>query len=171
MVTLCESCNVINPDVTNPEDSGNEVVMTWLVIGYGNELRQDDGAGRRVADEVTSWSRACTRVISVVQLTPDLAADIAEVEQVVFVDACEGLEKLRVETIEADDEGGLSSSHHTSPSYLLHLAKHLYNHTPVATWLMLPARDFGLGESLSEQAQQGVDDALIWLKQSLTYKP
>jgi hydrogenase maturation protease len=138
------------------------------VIGYGNDLRGDDGVGRRVADEVASWSRACTRVVSVVQLTPDLAADMAEVERVVFVDACEGLEQLRIETIEPDDSSELSSSHHTSPSYLLYLAKQLYNHVPVATWLMLPARDFGLGESLSQQAQQGVDDALVWLEQALT---
>ncbi|MEM7735966.1 MAG: hydrogenase maturation protease [Deinococcota bacterium] len=168
MVTLCGSCNVINPDVINPDVINPECSTTWLVIGYGNELRQDDGAGRRVADKVASWSRACTRVISVVQLTPDLAKDIAEVEQVVFVDACEGLEKIRVEAVEADEAGGLSSSHHTSPSHLLYLAKHLYNHVPAATWLMLPACDFDLGERLSDVAQQGVDDALTWLRQALT---
>jgi len=63
-----------------------------LIVGYGNPLRHDDGAGRDVADAL--WARrdrapelARASFSWAHQLTPELAADLADVELAVFLDA------------------------------------------------------------------------------------
>lgn len=58
-----------------------------LVIGYGNELRGDDGVGPKVAEAVEAWKLAGVSVLALRQLTPELAADLAVVRRVIFVDA------------------------------------------------------------------------------------
>ncbi len=58
----------------------------FLVIGYGNELRRDDGIGPRVARAVADWDIPGVRALAVHQLTPELAVDIAQAKEVVFVD-------------------------------------------------------------------------------------
>ena len=58
-----------------------------LVIGYGNTLRQDDALGCLIADEVGRWQRTGVRSMSLAQLTPELAAELAAAETAVFVDA------------------------------------------------------------------------------------
>ena len=55
-----------------------------LVIGYGNRLRSDDGAGPRVAERLASDGVA-VRVCD--QLVPELADDLKGRAVVVFVDA------------------------------------------------------------------------------------
>lgn len=57
-----------------------------IAIGYGNTLRSDDGAGQKVAEILASWHLPQMRSISVHQLTPELAALLAEVELAIFVD-------------------------------------------------------------------------------------
>jgi hypothetical protein len=63
-----------------------------LVVGYGNTLRGDDGIGYRVAEAVAKWQLPQVRSIAVAQLLPELAADIGEVEIVMFVDAIVALD-------------------------------------------------------------------------------
>ena len=46
--------------------------MDSLVIGYGNDLRSDDGAGRAVADRISEMELPGVAVRSVMQLTPEL---------------------------------------------------------------------------------------------------
>src|SRR5262249_51109422 len=58
-----------------------------LVIGYGNELRGDDGVGPAAARAVAAWAEPCVQAIATHQLTPELADAIAGAEEVVFVDA------------------------------------------------------------------------------------
>ena len=57
-----------------------------LVIGYGNTLRSDDGAGQRVAELVAEWKLPNVRSLPVHQLTPELAEPISQAELVIFVD-------------------------------------------------------------------------------------
>lgn len=59
-----------------------------LIVGYGNTLRRDDGVGVRAAELMGSDPRfAGIEVLTVYQLTPELALDIAAASLVVFVDA------------------------------------------------------------------------------------
>ena len=58
-----------------------------LVIGYGNDLRSDDGAGRAVAEMVSDLDLPGVEVRTMSQLTPELSLAITGRAKVVFVDA------------------------------------------------------------------------------------
>lgn len=58
-----------------------------LIIGYGNTLRSDDGAGQRVAELVAEWQLPNVRSLPLHQLTPELAENISQAKLVIFVDA------------------------------------------------------------------------------------
>ena len=59
-----------------------------LVIGYGNPLRGDDGAGWKAAELLAEDPRlAGAVVLARHQLTPELADDVSRASLVVLVDA------------------------------------------------------------------------------------
>ena len=58
-----------------------------LVIGYGSTLRSDDGAGPAVAHRVAEWNLPGVTTLTPVQLTPELAGEIAVCDLVLFIDA------------------------------------------------------------------------------------
>lgn len=127
-----------------------------LLIGYGNPLRSDDGAGVALARDAQGWGPPQLRVLAVHQLTPDLAQDLAEVDCVIFADACTETDELpRLEPIypHASDA---PMSHSSTPEELLAITSKLYGQQPEAYALKLPAVTFEVGETLSEQAQVGV---------------
>jgi hydrogenase maturation protease len=154
--------------------------MKTLVIGYGNTLRSDDGVGPLVAEQVDTWNLLNVRSLSVHQLTPELAADIAQVETVFFIDAWQitnaqsppnlgdlGGECEAVETFPTSAQPSIERifpsipptilDHAWSPSVLLHLVKTLYNADPVAYQICIPAIQFDYGEALSAIAHDGAD--------------
>jgi hydrogenase maturation protease len=136
--------------------------MKTLVIGYGNSLRGDDGVGSLVAEQVDTWNLSEVRSLSVHQLTPELATEIAQAEVVFFVDACVGRSQASIELIEAE-EATSRLNHLWSPSVLLHLAKTLYAADPVAYQILIPAIQFDYGASLSAIANEG----LLWSTEAL----
>lgn len=137
-----------------------------LIIGYGNDLRSDDGAGIRAAELIATQSRPDSRahVIITHQLTPDLADDIAAAGQVFFVDAYRARAPgatLRVEKITADLAGATRAlGHHGDPAGLLRLAKRLFGSSPAAWLVGIPAYDFAAGETISPETLQMIDAAV-----------
>jgi hydrogenase maturation protease len=73
-------------------------MKTTIVIGYGNELCSDDGIGCRVANIVNLWHLSHVQSLAVHQLTPELAANLANINLAIFVDASINSE-LQVESI------------------------------------------------------------------------
>jgi hydrogenase maturation protease len=144
--------------------------MKTLVIGYGNTLRGDDGVGYRVAEAVESWQRSDVEVYPCHQLTPDLAATLAEVDRVIFVDATPPqnphspvvLERLLTQAYRPWFTG-----HHSSPTALLTLTQQLYGRQPVAYALLLPSWEMGFSEDLSPIAQTGLKQGLDLLQEFL----
>ncbi len=136
-----------------------------LVIGYGNTLRSDDGIGVRVAEIVASWHLPEVRSLSRQQLTPELAADLAEVDLVIFVDACQSstADKIELRALNPLDSTEIRS-HFSDPSAILSLTQALYGKCPEAWWLVVPGVNFQLGECLSSIGEQGVAQALIEIK-------
>jgi hydrogenase maturation protease len=129
-----------------------------LVIGYGNELRRDDGVGPRVARAVAAWQLPGVEGIAVHQLTPELAARMADAERVVFVDAGQG-DLVLTWSLEPSRAAQVLG-HTGEPRELLALAEGLCGHRP-ETWLMtLPAPELGFGEGLSAAAEHGLAEAL-----------
>jgi hydrogenase maturation protease len=140
--------------------------MKTLVIGYGNTLRGDDGVGSLVAEQVAAWNLPEVRSLSVHQLTPELAAEIAQAEVVYFADACMGRSQTSIEPIEPVE---ITSriDHLWSPSVLLHFAKTLYDADPVAYQILIPATQFDYGEVLSAIARDSADWVITKLASEL----
>ncbi len=132
-----------------------------LVIGYGNLLRGDDGAGPHVANAVARWNRADVDVVAVQQLTPELADGLANARLALFVDAYPAgpADRLKIETLEPADCAS-PLGHTGNPQELLGLARAVYGSHPPARWIMVPGKNFALGEALSSQAANGIEEAL-----------
>jgi hydrogenase maturation protease len=133
--------------------------MTALIIGYGNELRRDDGAGPAVARAVADFDIDGVLVATAHQLLPEHCEAIAAAAMVVFVDACLGDPGcVSVRRLQAADRASWSP-HRCHPAALLALAGHLYGNIPDAWIVTVPALDLALGEGLSPRARDGVHEA------------
>ena len=130
-------------------------MSTPLVIGYGNTLRGDDGAGV-VAAELIRGRNMGVDVITVHELQPELAEAIASRSDVVFVDASITTPRLTIRALQPGNTTA-QGSHLLSPEQLLTLAKSLYGGCPAAAFLMeIPAVQFEFGEFLSEEVARSV---------------
>jgi hydrogenase maturation protease len=148
--------------------SNNRIVQNnFLIIGYGNELRSDDGIGPQVARTVAGWELPSVKSLVLHQLTPEIAADLADTEYALFVDACHSVCSASVQitplSIDLPTDGSFSMpvlAHGCSPTALLTLTQRLYGRHPQAWLIQIPADQFGLGCTLSSRAQQGISTAL-----------
>ena len=141
--------------------------MNFLVIGYGNTLRSDDGAGQRVAEKIAQWKLPGVRSLAVHQLTPELAENIAQADAVIFVDAVatnsENPVSVKIQQLEAEDEN-TSLGHICNPRSLLYFTQILYGKVTQAYWVLIPAVNFDFGEEFSSLTQRGIDIALNQIK-------
>lgn len=135
-----------------------------LVLACGNTLRSDDGVGPRLAEWAAErfQENPRIRVIARQQWTPDLAAEIAVADSVLFVDASVDVAPGRVALIPVapDGTGTEAATHHLHPPELLELARALYG--SMATHAMLLTVGAGsteLGESLSERVEAALPRA------------
>jgi hydrogenase maturation protease len=137
-------------------------VTRWLVLGYGNTLRGDDGVGPAVARAVADWRLPGVRALAVHQLTPELAAEVADAAQALFVDAAVG-GGVELQPLEPSaPRTGLG--HVSDPQGLLALAQALHGRSPRAWLLTVPAPCVEFGETLSDEARRGVRTALERLR-------
>jgi hydrogenase maturation protease len=147
-------------------------VTDLLVIGYGNDLRCDDGAGRLVADAIAELDLPGVTVRSIAQLTPELALDIAGVGRVVFVDASLDADDVSVERVSPGTGQPGVMTHHGDPAQLLALVATVGEVPGDATVISIPATYLGLGFDLSPVTSSGVAQAIeiiqAMAKRSLT---
>jgi len=146
-------------------------VADILVIGYGNELRGDDGLGPLVAKSVAAADIPGVRVLSVRQLLPEFAADLAQARLVVFVDASDAWSESGVEVRSLAAETATDwCTHRADPRTLLALTRTIYGQTPEAWWLTASGRNFDFGEGLSGVAEENARQALACLKRLILPK-
>jgi hydrogenase maturation protease len=175
---LGQNVRVAQPDI-NPKSKIQNLKLQGgavgiLVIGYGNTLRCDDGAGVALAEQlVAHWHRQCilAKLLTVTQLVPELAADIAAdgVIAVVFVDAAAGglgqpVQVRQVDSIVASPGLG----HHLDPAALLVYTRLLYGCNLPAWLVTVPGADFDYGMDLSTEAQALLNRAPALADQVLT---
>jgi len=131
-----------------------------LVIGYGNRMRGDDGAGPRVAEAVAALNYPGVRALACPLLTPELADPISKAGVALFVDAAvDAPREVRLRKLEPADTAQIMA-HAADPRTVLALARDVFGHAPEAWWLTIPAVSLDFGESLSPEAQQGFAIAL-----------
>lgn len=146
---------------------GGKDMVRMLVVGYGNTLRGDDAVGYQIAEVVQDWGLAGVEAVACHQLTPELADAIATFQYIIFVDAAiapvttsSDIALARVEPSEQNP----FTTHASTPAALLTLAKWLYDATPVAYQLTIPAVEFEFTESLSPVTAEGKRLALAQLR-------
>jgi hydrogenase maturation protease len=138
-----------------------------LVIGYGNTLRGDDGAGVALAGRlVDCWRRqgVAAQLLTVMQLTPELAVDIAAgpLTVVVFVDTVAGAARDGVQLRQLNPE--VTSpvlGHHFDPATLLLYVRLLAGQIPPAWLVTVPGVVFAHGEGLSEPVLAVLERACV----------
>ncbi|NEQ51986.1 MAG: hydrogenase maturation protease [Leptolyngbya sp. SIO3F4] len=148
----------------------------FLIIGCGNEQFGDAAVGPRVAATVANWNLPTVRSFAVTQLTPELTAELAKTNYVIFVDACS---RTRVRTVQIDpvvvcDQQSPSKTfvaHSYAPGALLSLTQRLYRRHPQSWMLQIPIESCDEGSILSSKAYQGCAHALRSIEQFfLTYQ-
>lgn len=142
--------------------------MNTLVIGYGNPLRGDDGAGWRAAELIDAGQRPSgVAVLRCHQLTPELAEDISTADLVVLVDACyDGCSPGVVTTTAVGAANrpaahtGPAWSHHLDPDGLVGLAASLYGHAPPAVLVRVAAANLEPGTCLSPEVSAAMTEVV-----------
>ena len=146
------------------KDLAGSQIADFLVIGYGNPLRSDDGVGPKVAEAVEALHLPGLVVIACHQLTPELAEAVSEARAVVFVDAAaDASTEVQLRQLEPAADTQLMA-HAADPRSLLALAQQLFGRCPPAWWLTIPVENLEFGESLSPRAEEGRELALAHIQ-------
>jgi hydrogenase maturation protease len=151
--------------------------MKTLIIGYGNTLRKDDGLGVYAAQLIASTVLPeDVEVLIRQQLSPELSASLAQVEQAIFIDATLGVEGEAAGTIKTrmlhprtTQPSGIT--HHFAPETLLAMAETLYNHLPQAILFSVTAASIDLGEDLSPEVSAALPILVENIKEYLFTLP
>ncbi|MCX7983610.1 MAG: hydrogenase maturation protease [Bacteroidetes bacterium] len=132
-----------------------------LVVGYGNTLRADDGAGVRAA-EFIAQQYPQINVLCVHQLTPEIAEVLSRVSLAFFLDADFTSNSVKITPITEPPWKYRHNSHVATPHDLLALSAHLYGTYPRKTFIVsIPACSVMFSETLSPQTQQFVEEAVL----------
>jgi hydrogenase maturation protease len=143
-----------------------------LVIGIGNPLRGDDGVGTWLAEQAAVLtaedSDGPVAVRSVQQLTPELAEELAQLEDVLFIDAWLAPATAEPQLTAIDPAAGEAESHRLEPAQLLAVSQALFGRMPRAHLLQVPAHAFDQGMELSPELQAALPSARALLQGWLT---
>jgi len=146
------------------EEDRSGLAIRLLVIGYGNTLRSDDGAGPYVAEAVEALQLPGVQVLIAGLLTPELADPICRAKTVVFVDASvEAGNQFELRRLEPAETSQILA-HAADPRTLLALARDVFGHAPDGWWLTVPAQSLEIGEHLSAKTLRFANEAIAELR-------
>ena len=153
------------------------------MIGYGNPDREDDGVAWHILRALALQlglpapdsyedefpEDAGLDVAFHLQLTPEMAEDIAPYEYVCFVDAHTGTIPEPVRLMQVEGEFQRSPfTHHLTPQSLLSMCETLYGKKPEAMLLSVLGHRFLFSRQLSEETAAlipaATESILEWLK-------
>lgn len=134
-----------------------------LVVGYGNELRSDDGIGPAVVAHLAHDRRfGDVDVRAAHQLTPELALDASRVALLVLVDAAADAPAGEV-AVRRLDPAAVSTSevmtHHVDPAGLAGLARELWGASPAVVVVSVGVASLDVGDRLSPVVEAAVPRA------------
>ncbi len=131
-----------------------------LVIGYGNDLRGDDGVGPKVIAALEELKLPGVQTLACHQLAPEMAEPVSRHARVVFVDAAvDAPREVQLRPLEPAASTQLMA-HAADPRILLALARDVFGRCPPAWLLTVPAEKLGFSEELSPLAQRGLARAV-----------
>lgn len=141
-----------------------------LLLACGNSLRQDDGVGLKIAEAAEHLFPASRlRIVAAQQFTPEMAADLAEANLVIFVDASASDEPGAIRVVSVAAQSEAPDTHRLDPPALLAMAQTFCGHVPARAFaLTIGASHFGYGEEISGPLRQAVPRAMRLLTSLLT---
>lgn len=137
--------------------------MAWLVIGYGSDIRGDDGFGIAVAQAVAEAQTSAV-IVKINTLVPELIEKIRVADGVIFIDASLTLACGQMQRTELKVDKGkqrpaplsASSSHDCAPQTLIQL-NYILNKTDPPAWLFsVGGAQFDYAQELSEAIKASV---------------
>jgi Ni,Fe-hydrogenase maturation factor len=123
-------------------------MMRTFLIATGNTLRRDDGIAHHVLDLVRPTPGTRTRAL--LQLTPELAHDIAGCDAVIFIDADAGASVPSIEPLD-QSPAPPAVTHISTPAEIVWLSRALFGFAGQAFLCRIPAEDLSCGEGLSRR--------------------
>jgi hydrogenase maturation protease len=135
--------------------------MTTLLIAIGNPLRGDDGAAHEVLRRIAPRDGLVT--LSVHQLTPELAPEVARAERVFFIDADVEAESAAIAPVSTASLRTTALAHSLTPGEIVVLAQRLFGFEGTAYLCSIPVSTFE-GEDLSAEALAGITGAVTLLE-------
>jgi hydrogenase maturation protease len=150
-----------------------------LFLGYGNPDREDDGVAWHILRALTiklglvppeSYEDEFPEFPVIdfafyLQLTPEMAEEVAEYDYVCFIDAHTGNIPEPVRLIDVESEFQNSPfTHHLTPQSLISMCETIYEKKPEAALLSVLGHRFLFSRELSEETAELVPQAveLIW---------
>ncbi len=138
-----------------------------LIYGYGNPGRQDDGLGIFLTEKVDNWIKEknlkSIKVDCNYQLNIEDAAEIADKDLVVFVDASkEDINDFLFTEVKPSDKTEFSM-HAVSPSYIFNLCNIIYNKAPDTYLLHIKGYKWDFLKEMTEQAENNLTKAYDFL--------
>jgi hydrogenase maturation protease len=142
----------------------NTKTARCLILACGNTLREDDGIGPFLA----SWAEQHfahldgVRVLSTQQWTPELSAEIADAETVLFVDCSIEIPPgtINIAPVPAAENLPRLMTHHLDAPSLLALAREYYSASPSKAMLfVIGAASLELREGFSDAVQAAIPTA------------
>ena len=124
--------------------------MKTLIIGYGNNSRNDDGIGHYVIAELAKRTLPGVTLETAHQLEVEYAESVRAYERVVFVDAA--IPESPISWTRIEVKPGLQShavAHYMTPADILGLCQTLYGGTPQGILFSIRGHDFNFGTTFS----------------------
>lgn len=145
------------------------------MIGYGNPDRQDDGVAWHILQAYAAKlglpaplsyedefpANDSLDFAFYLQLTPEMAEEISQYEQVCFLDAHTGDIPEPVRLVEVHGEFQRSPfTHHLTAQSLLSMCETIYNKAPRAALISVRGYQFGFARDLSKATRNLVPEAV-----------
>jgi hydrogenase maturation protease len=132
-----------------------------LIIGIGNNTRQDDGLGWCFIEALEKEGFNENHLLCKYQMMVEDAEMIADFNSVIFVDASKTEIKngMEIYEIQASEQVNFST-HEVPPNQILNLCKTYYNKTPKAYMIAIQGYEWDFKIELTNQAKINLDKAL-----------
>jgi len=129
-----------------------------LVIGIGNDSRQDDGLGWALLDKIEKAFPDEVELVYRYQLNIEDADLIQNAELVLFVDACKDELAEGGEIVECTANGDITfTTHALSPSAVLALCNQVYSQNPESYVLKLQGYEWELKTGMTERGLKNLE--------------
>ena len=155
------------------------MLKNWIILGYGNPDRGDDGVAYHLLKElIEKYSKNQTDLIYFqetgfleltadidlwfnLQLIPEISQKLSQYEKAIFLDAhtAEISEPLFIQEIRPSYKNS-AFTHHLTPASCLELAEKLFQHAPQATLISVRGFSFDFSQELSPETRQLLNTAL-----------